>query len=175
MQVRSLIAAAAIIATPLLSTAAPAPITAITLLRDIQAQAADASTYASELQTIALTPDVSWQAHATALEAVKADVNGMARTLSRLRILRDSCNPEEQHAIDNAAVLVAEMAANTTAAMQFLSEHRADFWMRSYRTEVTNLVNESERLAKSSAEAVQVAKLRAKEKRIDKDLGVEAE
>ncbi len=99
----------------------------------------------------------------------------MARTISRLRILRDSCNPEEQRAIDNAAVLVAEMAANTTAAMGFLNEHRANFWMRSYRTEVTNLVNESERLAKSSAEAVQVAKLRSKEKRIDKDLGVEAE
>ncbi|MFB3827364.1 MAG: hypothetical protein ACE15B_11375 [Bryobacteraceae bacterium] len=175
MQIRNLVAAAAMLATPLLSTAAPAPVTAVSLLAELQARAADAATHANELQTIALTPDVSWQSHAYALEAVRADVNSMGRTLSQLRILRDSAGPEQRHAIDSAALLVTEMAANTSAAVNFLNDHRGNFWIPSYRTEVTNLVNESERLTKSAGEAVQFARLRSKEQRIDKDLGIGAE
>ncbi len=175
MHIRVFVATAAVIATSLLSAATPAPHTAISLLGDIQVQAADASTYASELQTYALASDVSWQSHAVALEAVKADINAIAKEVAQLRILRDSCTPEQQKAIDNAALLVAEMAANTTAAMQYLNNHQGEFWRAGYRGEVTNLLSESERLGKSAGEAVQLARLRNKEMRIDKDLGLAAE
>src|SRR4030095_16583128 len=99
------------------------------------------------------------------LQALKDDVNEIGRIVSRLEDMRGSLSPATVEALDRAAGLVKEMAANSQSAIQFLNADQQNFWMPSYRKNVSNLVNESTQLAGSVSRAIAQDKARNKEKR----------
>ena len=50
--------------------------------------------------------DMSWQAHATMLNEVKAHVNDLGKTIAKLEAERSQASPLQQQAIDRSAPLL---------------------------------------------------------------------
>jgi chromosome segregation ATPase len=139
-------------------------------MKDLDARADDAADQASELQANLLTSNSSWEVHAQKLQALKDDVNEMGRLLARLEEVRGTLGAEDREVLDRAAVVLKEMAANTTAAVQYLNVDQQNFWIPSYRKSVNNLVNESSQLSSSLNRVIALDKTRAREKHLEKSL-----
>jgi hypothetical protein len=93
------------------------------LLQQARDQAAASSRDADELEALTRN-NVSWQSHATKLEDMKDHVNAMGRLVSKLVASRDSASPWQQQAVDRMVPLLEELAANTTAAIQHVSQNQ---------------------------------------------------
>jgi hypothetical protein len=68
--------------------------------------------------------DVSWQTHAEALERVKEHVNSMGRLIQKLESDRSSGSELQEQAVDRTLPLLKELAANTTAAINYLNQNK---------------------------------------------------
>ena len=68
--------------------------------------------------------DVSWQTHAAMLDGVKEHVNNMARIIDKLTVARSSGSELQEQAVDRILPLLKELAANTTAAINWLNQNR---------------------------------------------------
>ena len=93
------------------------------LLQQARDQAAALSRDADELEALTRS-NVSWQSHATKLEDMKDHVNAMGRLVPKLVASRDSASPWQQQAVDRMVPLLKELAANTTAAIQHVSQNQ---------------------------------------------------
>ena len=91
------------------------------LLLDCRDHAIQLSRDADELESLTRS-NASWQSHAVKLEEMKDDVNAMGRLAPKLLESRDSASPWQQQAIDRMMPLLNELAANTNAAIQHLSQ-----------------------------------------------------
>lgn len=176
--------AAAMTALPVLSLAAPNSVTperdgqvvrtqTLDLLKDLRANAVDASNRSAELQNVASSV-ASWEADAALLEYLKEDINSMGRTLTKLEEIRNSAAPEQQAAIDRAAPLLRLMVDNTHSAVTFLNEYEGRTYLPIFQKYTANLADESSQLSKSVGRYLQLAKTRSKEMHLEKTLGVEA-
>jgi hypothetical protein len=143
-------------------------------VKDLSAKACDAADHAAALQSIARNASSDWQVHLSQLDALKDDINAMGRNLYDLEQIRDSAAPLEREAIDRAAPLLKLMADNTEAAIQFLNDNHGNFWLASYQKYVDNLTAGSEQLSNSLGKTIQLAKVRAKERHLEKALSVES-
>lgn len=129
-------------------------------MKEFEFTANDAADQASAIQSSTLSSNIGWQVHAQKLQALKDDVNEMARLLGRLDEMRNSLTPSDQAAIDSAAAILKELAGNTTAAVQYLNADQQNFWMPAYRKSIGNLENASSQLANSLAHAIALDKTR---------------
>jgi Na+/phosphate symporter len=93
------------------------------LLLDCRDHATQLSRDADELESLTRS-NASWQSHAVKLEEMKDHVNAMGRLVPKLLESRDSASPWQQQAIDRMVPLLNELAANTNAAIQHLSQNK---------------------------------------------------
>jgi hypothetical protein len=68
--------------------------------------------------------DVSWQTHAEMLNGVKEHVNNMARIIDKLTAARSSGSELQEQAVNRILPLLKELAANTTAAINWLNQNK---------------------------------------------------
>jgi hypothetical protein len=66
----------------------------------------------------------SWETHASMLESVKEHVNNMGRIISKLTGARGSGSELQEQAVDRMLPLLKELAANTSAAINYLNQNR---------------------------------------------------
>jgi hypothetical protein len=93
------------------------------LLLQAKEHAAELSADADEMEALTRS-NTSWETHAAKLEEIKEHVNAMGQLLPKLLESRDSASPWQQQAIDRMVPLLKELAANTTAAIQHLSQNQ---------------------------------------------------
>jgi hypothetical protein len=93
------------------------------LLQEARDEAVQLSKDADELEAMTRS-DVSWQSHAAMLDEMKEHVNAMGRLVPKLVASRDSASPWQQQAIDRMVPLLKELATNTSAAIQHISQNK---------------------------------------------------
>lgn len=94
------------------------------VLGQARAEAAELARDADEMESL-IRNDVSWQTHAEMLDRVKDHVNNMARIITKLNETRASGSELQQQAVDRILPLVKELAANTTAAINYLNQNKS--------------------------------------------------
>jgi chromosome segregation ATPase len=92
------------------------------LPEDIQVQAADLQRDSEELESFSRSR-VSWESHATELEAIKERINKIGQTIQKLQSTRSSASPWQQEAIDRIVPVAQKLTSNTTAAIERLNRN----------------------------------------------------
>ncbi|MEG9438719.1 hypothetical protein JAO29_21465 [Edaphobacter sp. HDX4] len=93
------------------------------LLGEARAEAAELAKDADETEAL-IRSDVSWQTHAEMLDVVKEHVNKMGRIVDKLTATRVSGSELQEQAVDRILPLLKELAANTTAAINYLNQNK---------------------------------------------------
>ncbi len=86
-------------------------------------EASELAKDADETESL-IRSDVSWQTHADMLNRVKEHVNNMARIIQNLESNRSSGSELQEQAVDRILPLLKELAANTTAAINYLNQNK---------------------------------------------------
>ena len=94
------------------------------LLGEARTEAGELAKDADETESL-IRNDVSWQTHAEMLESVKGHVNNMGRIIDKLTATRSSGSELQEQAVDRILPLLKELAANTTAAINYLNQNKA--------------------------------------------------
>jgi len=94
------------------------------VLGEARDEAAELARDADEMESL-IGNDVSWEAHAVMLDRVKDHVNNMARIVAKLSEIRPSGSELQQQAVERILPLVKELAANTTAAINYLNQNKS--------------------------------------------------
>ena len=93
------------------------------LLGEARNEASELAKDADETESLIRT-DASWQSHADMLESVKEHVNNMGRIIDKLTATRSSGSELQEQAVDRILPLLRELAANTTAAINYLNQNQ---------------------------------------------------
>lgn len=93
------------------------------VLDQARMEAAELAKDADETESL-IRSDVSWQTHAEMLDRVKEHVNNMARIIQQLQSERSSGSELQEQAVDRISPLLKELAANTTAAINYLNQNK---------------------------------------------------
>jgi hypothetical protein len=93
------------------------------LLGEAQNEAGELARDADETESL-IRNDVSWQTHADMLERVKEHVNNMGPIIDKLSDARSSGSELQEQAVDRILPLLKELAANTTAAINYLNQNK---------------------------------------------------
>jgi hypothetical protein len=93
------------------------------LLDEASVEAAELARDADETESL-IRNDVSWQTHADMLERVKEHVNNMGPIIDKLSDARSSGSELQEQAVDRILPLLKELAANTTAAINYLNQNK---------------------------------------------------
>ena len=93
------------------------------LLGEAQNEAGELARDADETESL-IRNDVSWQTHAEMLESVKAHVNNMGSIIDKLMATRSSGSELQEQAVDRILPLLKELAANTSAAINYLNQNK---------------------------------------------------
>lgn len=94
------------------------------LLGEARIEAGQLAKDADETESL-IRNDVSWQTHAEMLESVKEHVNNMGRIIDKLTATRSSGSELQEQAVDRILPLLKELAANTTAAINYLNQNQS--------------------------------------------------
>jgi hypothetical protein len=94
------------------------------LLGEARDEAAELARDADETESL-IRSQVSWDSHAVMLDRVKDHVNNMARIIAKLTETRTSGSQLQEQAVDRILPLVNELAANTTAAINYLNQNKS--------------------------------------------------
>ena len=124
MRTPALVALMFLLAVTLLPAQKPENSEVAQLLLQAKEHAAELSRDADELESLTRS-NASWKTHAEMLEQIRDHVNTMGRLVPKLIESRDSASPWQQQAIDRMVPLLKELAANTSAAIQHLSQNQA--------------------------------------------------
>jgi chromosome segregation ATPase len=144
------------------------------LLSEIRADSAVVQDQAELLRRESTDTTRSFESHADALMTIRDKVNEMGSKLCRLEAMRANLLPWQQVALDRAETTVREMANSTRQAIDYLNENQSRFFVQTYRDYLAGLDAESTRLARAIGKFEQLAKLRKREQRLDKELGYQA-
>lgn len=87
-------------------------------------EAAELARDADEMESL-IWNDVNWETHAVMLDRVKDHVNNMARIVAKLSDTRASGSELQEQAVDRILPLLKELAANTTAAINYLNQNKS--------------------------------------------------
>ena len=109
------------------------------LLKQVASQTRATAQHAETLQSFNLGKQVSFHAHAYELERAKDAVNSMGRDLSRLQELHSEALPWQQAVISQLHPALTSLAANTTDAIEQLTENRNRLYLPEYRNAVENM------------------------------------
>jgi hypothetical protein len=94
------------------------------VLSEARDEAAELARDADETESL-IPNEVSWQTHAAMLDRVKDHVNNMARIIDKPTAARTSGSELQEQAVDRILPLVKELAANTTAAINYLNQNKS--------------------------------------------------
>lgn len=142
------------------------------LIDDVAADARVARIHADNLDRFGLDPNIDWQTHAVELEAVRDAVNDMGTKLCRLETIRRVASPWERKAIDEAAPLIAEMANETEAAINYLNDHEDNLVSLTYDGYTSGLYQRSDKLVNDMNEFEKFSKVHRQDLQLEKSLGV---
>jgi uncharacterized protein Yka (UPF0111/DUF47 family) len=141
------------------------------LLADARDKAAQLSKDADEMESLTRT-DADWETHADALNRMKEDVNSLARDTEKLAAARNSASPWQKQAIDRMLPLMKDLASNTTAAINHLSQNKT----RPTTPEYTEYLKENDdtahQLADTISNFVQYGHARAKMEKLEQKLEI---
>jgi hypothetical protein len=93
------------------------------VLDEARMEAAELAKDADETESLIRT-QASWETHADMLDRVKEHVNNMARIVQKLESERSSGSELQEQAVDRTLPLLKELAANTTAAINYLNQNK---------------------------------------------------
>ncbi len=93
------------------------------VLDEARMEAAELAKDADETESLIRT-QASWETHAAMLDRVKEHVNNMARIVQKLESERSSGSELQEQAVDRTLPLLKELAANTTAAINYLNQNK---------------------------------------------------
>ena len=139
--------------------------------RDTASAAADSAT---TLQSFTRFNEENWRTHTVELDRLKTGINEMSSMMKRLEEIRPSAAPWERQAIDEAHKLLASMAADTETAIKTLNNNTDRLYLSAYRTPITNLASESQRLLSSLEHACKLGHVQEKEKHLENVVSTEA-
>jgi len=101
----------------------PDSVTVSKMLAQAKTQAYSISVDASELEAYTREISLSWESHAMEITRMKNDINATAKTLTSLTASRAQASPWQATAIDRIIPYMQELAADTTAAIEYLNKH----------------------------------------------------
>lgn len=93
------------------------------LLSEAKTQAVQLKDDASEMQSFTLS-NLSWGSYATKIMAIKADVNKVGETVSKLNKARSTASSWQKTAIDRVNPVLRELAANVEATIDHFNKDR---------------------------------------------------
>jgi hypothetical protein len=93
------------------------------MLAEAKTQAYAISVDADALESYTREPSLSWESHAFEITRMKNDINATAKILTSLTAARAQASPWQVAAIDRIIPFMQEMAADTTAAIEYLNKH----------------------------------------------------
>jgi len=140
------------------------------LLKGIEVDAQHALNHADTLTTFTDNPDMSWEAHASQLSSLKAEINDMGGKLCRLETIRRVVAPWQQQAIDRVAPVVQLMADNADDAIRYVSTNEGRFWVPTYKAYTTNLYNEAIQVDHDVQRLQEYAKVQAQNRELQESL-----
>jgi hypothetical protein len=141
------------------------------LLADVRDKAAVLSKDADEMESLTRS-DVSWQSHAVMLETIKEHINNLGRTTEKLNAERDSASDWQKQAIDRAMPLLKDLAANTTAAINHLSQNQLRPTSGSYTEYLKENAETAHELSDMISSFVRYGDTRAKLDRLEQRLEI---
>jgi hypothetical protein len=144
------------------------------LLDSVRQDAAKLKDHADKLWHFAMQPNMSWNAHATELTAVRDEVNDMGAKLCRLESIRRAAAPWQQDAINQTAPEIRLLADNVQDAIAYLNQREGEFWMPAYRLYVGNLYKEANRVSGSVKTYETYAKVHSEDQQLQNELGMHA-
>ncbi len=115
---------------------------------------------------------VSWEAHANLLTHVRKEVNDVGQKLLRLEAIRGSLPEWQQKAVARVEPAAVEMATYTRQAIQFLSAHEGELYLRDYTMPVRALYAKSKDLGAALNEYLTYAKASGTEAQLQQALGL---
>jgi hypothetical protein len=93
------------------------------LLSAANDEAIELASDADETQLLVVS-DSNWLSHAILLNKVKAHVDNMASIIDKLSKAAKSGSPLQEEAANRMLALVKELSGNTTAALNYLNQHK---------------------------------------------------
>jgi hypothetical protein len=144
---------------------------AVQIFKEIQFDVEQARVHADQLQTYALHPGLSWQAHGEQLVEIKDRVNEIGNKLCQLEEMRPSAARWQQKEIDTIARDLLLMADNTSDAIRYLNEHhREDTLSGNYQTYASNLYKETRELDNSVGKALTYSRVSQEYRHLRKEV-----
>lgn len=102
------------------------------LLADAKTQSYAVSVDATTLASYLLS-NLDWRTHASELTRMKEDINATAKTVTALVAARSQAAPWQATAIDRILPFMREIAADTTAAIDYLNKNQSKLNMKEYK------------------------------------------
>jgi hypothetical protein len=94
------------------------------LLNDAEEEALELAFDATETEDL-IQSEENWVSHALVLAAMKGHVDNLALIVQKLRKEQSSGSALQAQAVQQMLPLVGELSANTTAALNYLKQHRS--------------------------------------------------
>jgi N-acyl-D-aspartate/D-glutamate deacylase len=123
------------------------------LLADAKTQAYELSVDAFRMETFTRSPS-HWQNHLVVVEHMKEHVNAAGKTLAKLEEVRGTASPWQAIAIDRIKPVLKEIAANTTAVINYLNKHPKRLHTAEYKDYLEANADYSSKLAELVANFV---------------------
>jgi len=102
------------------------------LLSQVKTEAIALERDSEDLAAWTRAKQLSWQSHADKLNAIRDHVNRAGQLLTELNEAREGASPWQQQAIDRIYPLLKELADNTEATINHLSDNRAHIHFPAY-------------------------------------------
>jgi hypothetical protein len=153
------------------------PNEASTLLQQLRTQALQVRDLADQLQAFDREGSlISWQMDASVLITVKAQVNDMDNTLSRLRAIRPMALPWQQKAIDRVAPKMIELTDYVEDAIQNLNNNHLTPHIlgKSYALDADFMYQRANTIARSIHQFEEYAAARTEIQQLSPKLGTKA-
>jgi hypothetical protein len=134
-------------------------------LSDVKIQAFQLRADADQMETFTRA-NVSWEAHSTAIEKIKADVNAMGTLLKKLQGSRGKAILWQQTAIDRIEPVAKELASNTTSAIDHLNKDPRHLNTAAYQNYLEAIADSANNLASMISDFVDYGKTRQRLERL---------
>jgi hypothetical protein len=140
------------------------------VLRQVQSRAYQLSVDADVLQSYTHGSQLTWQAHASKLNAVRGHINAIGQHLRYLQNVHGASAPWQQQAINRLVPSAAMIADSTTAAIGLLNDNRRHISLPEYADHVQALYQQADQLKQSMNHFVELDKTQQKLEAIQNSL-----
>lgn len=139
------------------------------LLQDVRMEAAQLRRDSTQMETYTRS-QLTWQSHATQINAIKEHINKSGKILADLHSARDGAEPWQQDAIDRITPLLQEMASNTESIISHLND-RQQTWHPEYEGYVKSNAELATNLSKLIGDYVDYDNAKSRTQGLEQKLG----